>query len=170
MRRRTLLAGLAGAGAAAGAAFAQKRLLDSIAADPESDRLRRPLAGEVLDVRGNDGNRLHAEAFGPADAPKLVLVHGWMCAIEFWRYQIDELAGEFRVIAYDQRGHGRSDQTSDYSFDEFADDFGCVLDSVADHGVRRAADARAAHRHQGSDRPAHAGSRGAPSGLAVPGR
>lgn len=131
MRRRRLVA-LAGAGAAAGAgAVAQRRLLRSIAADPEAERLRRPLQGEVLEVRGNDGNRLHAEAFGPLDAPKLVLVHGWMCAIGFWRYQIDELAGDFRVIAYDQRGHGRSDQAADYSFDEFADDLGCVLEAVA---------------------------------------
>ena len=132
MPRRRVLAGLAGAGVAAAAgALAQKRLLAAIAADPEAERLRRPLAGEVLDVSGNDGNRLHAEAFGPADAPKLLLVHGWMCSIEFWRYQIDELAGDFRVIAYDHRGHGRSDQAADYSFDEFADDLGCVLEAVA---------------------------------------
>jgi pimeloyl-ACP methyl ester carboxylesterase len=129
MRRRTGL-GLAGAGLAAAGALAQKRHLDTIAADPEAERLRRPLGGEELSVAGNDGNRLHVEAFGPKDAPKLVLVHGWMCSIEFWRRQIDELAGEFRVIAYDQRGHGRSEATTDYSFDEFADDLGFVLAAV----------------------------------------
>lgn len=132
MPRRRLLVGLAGSGAAlAAGALAQRRLRDAIAADPEHERLARPLGGEELAVRADDGTRLHARAFGPADAPKLVLVHGWMCAIEFWRYQIDELAGEFRVIAYDQRGHGRSAAAGDYSFDEFADDFGAVLDAVA---------------------------------------
>ena len=131
LRRRTALAGLAGAaGLAAAGALAQKRLLDSIAADPESERLRRPLAGEESTILGADGNRLHVEAFGPVDAPKLLLVHGWMCAIRFWRWQIDELAGDFRVIAYDQRGHGRSEETGDYSFDAFADDFGAVLAAV----------------------------------------
>src|SRR5688572_3934767 len=123
MRRRTL-AGLAAAGLLTAGAVAQKRLLDSISGDPEDERLRRPLGGEEREVQGSDGNRLHVEAFGPADAPKLVLVHGWMCTIEFWRYQIDELAGDFRVIAHDQRGHGRSAEAADYSFDAFADDFG----------------------------------------------
>jgi pimeloyl-ACP methyl ester carboxylesterase len=136
MRRRTALAGLAGAGIALAGGLAQKRLLDSISADPESERLRRPLGGEARSVTGADGNRLHVEAFGPVDAPKLVLVHGWICSIEFWRYQIDELASDFRVIAYDQRGHGRSAEVSDYSFDAFADDFGAVLDSVAGEDER----------------------------------
>ncbi|HEX6115857.1 MAG TPA: alpha/beta hydrolase [Solirubrobacterales bacterium] len=132
MRRRTALAGFAGAaGLAAAGALAQKRLADSIAADPESERLRRPLRGEERSVQGADGNRLHVEAFGPVDAPKLVLVHGWMCAIPFWRWQIEELAADFRVIAYDQRGHGRSAGAADYSFDAFADDLGCVLAAVA---------------------------------------
>jgi pimeloyl-ACP methyl ester carboxylesterase len=130
MRRRTVLAGLAGAAGLA-AALAQKRLVDSIAADPESERLRRPLGGEESSIAGADRNRIHVEAFGPVDAPKLVLVHGWMCSIEFWRWQIDELAGDFRVIAYDQRGHGRSAEGGDYSFDAFADDFGAVLAAVA---------------------------------------
>ena len=34
------------------------------------------------------------------------------------------------MIAYDQRGHGRSEAAGDYSFDSFADDFGCVLAAV----------------------------------------
>jgi pimeloyl-ACP methyl ester carboxylesterase len=121
---------------AAAGAVAQKRLLDSIAADPESERLRTPMGGEESVIHGHDGNRLHVEAFGPADAPKLVLVHGWMCRIEFWRWQIDELAGDYRVIAYDQRGHGRSAETTDYSFDSFADDLGAVLDAVLADGER----------------------------------
>ena len=132
MRRRSALAALAGAaGIAAAGALAQRRLVDSIAADPESERLRRPLGGEESAVAGADGNRLHLEAFGPVDAPKLVLVHGWMCRIEFWRYPIDELARDFRVIAYDQRGHGRSAEAGDYSFDSFADDLGALLEAVA---------------------------------------
>jgi pimeloyl-ACP methyl ester carboxylesterase len=131
MRRRTALAGLAGAVGLAAGALAQKRLLDSISADPETERLRRPLGGEERTVLAADGTRLHVEAFGPVDAPKLVLVHGWICSIGFWRWQIDELAGDFRVIAYDQRGHGRSGEAVDYSFDAFADDFGAVLAAVA---------------------------------------
>jgi len=126
-RRRTI-AGLAGAaGLAAAGVLAQRRLLHAIAADPERERLNRPLGGERIPVRAADGTELHVEAFGPAEAPKLVLVHGWMCALRFWRYQIDELAGEFRVIAYDMRGHARSGAAEDYSFGAFAGDLDAVL-------------------------------------------
>lgn len=135
MRRRSKLAAGAAA-AAAGAVFAQRRLLDSIAADPERERLERPLGGEESTVVAADGTELHVEAFGPADAPKLLLVHGWMCSFEFWRYQIEELAGDFRVIAYDKRGHGRSEQAEDYSFDAFAGDVAAVLDAVAGEDER----------------------------------
>lgn len=138
MPRRGRLAGAiaAGAGLAAAAGIAQKRLLDAIAADPERELLERPLGGEELGLSGHDGNLLHARAWGPADAPKLLLVHGWMCSIDFWRYQIDELSGDFRVIAYDQRGHGRSPEAGDCSFDAFADDLGAVLGAIAPDGQR----------------------------------
>ncbi|MGI8460401.1 MAG: alpha/beta fold hydrolase [Solirubrobacterales bacterium] len=136
MRRRALAGLTAAAGFATAGAIAQKRLLASIAADPENERLRRPLGGEELAVAAADGTELHAEAFGPADAPKLILAHGWMCAIEFWRYQIDELAGDFRVIAYDQRGHGKSAEADDYSFGAFSADFGTILDAFVPVGER----------------------------------
>ena len=137
MRRRTAIGALAGAaGLAAAAGLAQKRLLGSIAADPEYDRLRRPLGGEESAVRAADGTELHVEAFGPPGAPKLLLVHGWMCSLEYWRYQIEELVADFRIIAYDQRGHGRSAEADDYSFDEFADDFGAILAATVPEGER----------------------------------
>lgn len=129
--RTRALAALAGTvGLAGAAALAQRRLLEAIREDPEYERLRRPLEGERMAVHGADGTELHVEAFGPRDAPKLLLVHGWICTWEFWRYQIEDLAGEFRVIAYDQRGHGQSAAagSAGYRFDAFADDFGAVLD------------------------------------------
>lgn len=38
----------------------------------------------------------------------LVLVHGWRQSADCWRHQTAGLSARFRVIAYDQRGHGRS--------------------------------------------------------------
>ena len=61
-----------------------------------------------LTVRAGDGTRLHAEVFGPEDGYPIVLAHGITCAIRVWAYQINDLARDYRVIAYDHRGHGRS--------------------------------------------------------------
>ena len=61
-----------------------------------------------MTVRAGDGTRLHAEVFGPEDGYPIVLAHGITCAIRVWAYQIADLASDYRVIAYDHRGHGRS--------------------------------------------------------------
>ncbi len=59
-------------------------------------------------VRGADGTRIHTEVFGPADGYPIVLSHGITCALQVWREQIADLSRDYRVIAYDHRGHGRS--------------------------------------------------------------
>lgn len=75
-------------------------------------------------MRGVDGTRLHTEVHRPEDAPTVVLVHGILCSTQFWRNQIRDLSGEFRVVAYDHRGHGRSDapRAGSYGLDDLADD------------------------------------------------
>lgn len=62
----------------------------------------------ILSVRAVDGTPLHAEVFGPEDGYPIVLTHGITCAIRAWAYQITALAADYRVIAFDHRGHGRS--------------------------------------------------------------
>src|ERR1700733_7112013 len=62
----------------------------------------------TVEARSADGTRLHTEVFGPDDGYPIVLAHGITCAIRAWTYQIAELAGQYRVIAFDHRGHGRS--------------------------------------------------------------
>ena len=81
--------------------------------------------GRAVSVRSNDGIRLHAEVFGPEDGYPIVLAHGITCAIRVWAYQIADLANEYRVIAYDHRGHGRSaapPRRRAYSLDHLAGD------------------------------------------------
>ncbi len=55
-----------------------------------------------------DGRRVSYEDLGRG-AEAVVLVHGWSCDHTIWRAQLADLAGEFRVIAPDLPGHGRSD-------------------------------------------------------------
>jgi len=69
--------------------------------------LRLP-ASRTVKVRAADGTRLHTEVFGPEDGYPIVLAHGITCAIPVWHEQINDLARDYRVIAYDHRGHGRS--------------------------------------------------------------
>lgn len=79
---------------------------------------------EVLDVRSKDGTRIHTEAYGPADAPTIVLTHGILCELGFWRNQIRDLSGDYRVVAFDHRGHGRSQAAPAraYTMDHLAED------------------------------------------------
>jgi pimeloyl-ACP methyl ester carboxylesterase len=89
-------------------------------------------------VTAPDGTVLHAELFGPRDAPTIVLIHGWTEAIRFWIYEIAELSKEFRVVAYDLRGHGRSAPAAgnDYSLARLGDDLEAVLAACVPDGQR----------------------------------
>ncbi|GAA4925518.1 3-oxoadipate enol-lactonase [Streptomonospora halophila] len=51
---------------------------------------------------------VHHAVQGPPDAPLLVLSGSLGSTREMWRPQVEALAGRFRVVAYDTRGHGRS--------------------------------------------------------------
>ncbi len=91
---------------------------------------------QTLAVRATDGTRLHAEVFGPPDGYPIVLTHGITCAIRAWAYQIADLADDYRVIAFDHRGHGRSGMPQNkngrngYSLKSLASDLNSVLDAT----------------------------------------
>ncbi|MGI3782369.1 MAG: alpha/beta fold hydrolase [Janthinobacterium lividum] len=48
----------------------------------------------------------------PADAPTLVLVHGYALSLDCWLYQRQHFRGRVRQVLYDQRSHGRSGHSS----------------------------------------------------------
>ena len=58
-------------------------------------------------VTTNDGVRLHYVEAGTG--PDLLLVCGWTLTAELWRHQIEEFSRTHHVVAYDHRGHGKSD-------------------------------------------------------------
>ncbi|MFD5854878.1 alpha/beta fold hydrolase [Streptomyces chartreusis] len=89
-----------------------------------------PAPARELTVVSADGARLHVEVHGRVDdpdVPAVVLAHGWACSTAFWAAQIRELAVDHRVIAYDQRGHGRSPASPACTADALADDLEAVL-------------------------------------------
>ena len=63
----------------------------------------------------------------------VVFIHGWPLHSDMWQYQMLHLANSgIRVIAYDQRGCGRStDPGTGYDFDSLADDLSSVIEQLA---------------------------------------
>ena len=133
---------LAGAGLLAGA------VAGGVAWEARQRRRLRELAGTAapLDrpegrpsvVSSADGTEIHVEVFGSKERPTLVLAHGWTCSLELWHHQIESLAPEFRVVAYDLRGHGRSGRSTDrdYSIEAFASDLDAVLRASLPEGEK----------------------------------
>ena len=136
--RRAQAAIAAGAAGAAGAARTHLRHRKRIKSDPDTALLGARLAGRPVAVRSADGTVLHAEIFGPEGAPTIVLAHGWTEALRLWTHQIRDLSKDFRVVAYDQRGHGASSRAAsgEYTMQRLAEDFEAVLNACVPAGER----------------------------------
>ena len=65
------------------------------------------------DVRAPDGARLAVYEWGDPAGPPVLLVHGFAQCHLCFAGQIPALEPHCRVIAYDQRGHGDSEQPAD---------------------------------------------------------
>jgi 3-oxoadipate enol-lactonase len=79
----------------------------------------------VPTIRVNDID-LYYETAG--EGPPVLLIHGLGSSTRDWEYQVGELARGYRVIAFDVRGHGRSDKPpGPYSVAQFAGDAVALL-------------------------------------------
>jgi pimeloyl-ACP methyl ester carboxylesterase len=88
-----------------------------------------------------DGVRLHVEVSGADDAPVTVfLLHGWTLDTRTWHRQLsglpEALGRPVRLVAYDARGHGRSDDTSrpGATLAQLGDDLAEVIAAIAPTG------------------------------------
>ncbi|MGY1845617.1 alpha/beta fold hydrolase [Modestobacter sp. SYSU DS0875] len=79
-----------------------------------------------------DGTRLSVTTWGPENAPLVLLVHGMGMSTSSWGDVPERLAASCRVVAYDLRGHGDSEQARDgsYGLATHAADLGAVLTRV----------------------------------------
>jgi non-heme chloroperoxidase len=90
---------------------------------------------KVHEIRGGGGLRLHVREWGKADGPPILFIHGWSQNHLCWVKQYESaLADEFRLVAYDLRGHGMSEaplEPEHYTDDElWADDVAAIIDEL----------------------------------------
>lgn len=84
--------------------------------------------GRVIDLPGGD---LHVTDRGPRDAPTILLVHCYTCAMDYWQRLAPLLVRDHRVIAVDLLGHGSSEMADDgYSMEHQADTIAQALDAL----------------------------------------
>lgn len=85
--------------------------------------------GRVVDLPGR-GEMFVRDVGGPAGAPTVLLLHGWSSTADLnWHPYFELLAEHFRVLAIDQRGHGRGIRGEQpFRLDDCADDAAALAD------------------------------------------
>jgi len=74
--------------------------------------------------------KLYVKDYGKGNP--IILIHGWPLSNEMWEYQIDFLVqNNYRVIAYDRRGFGKSSQPYEgYDYDTLTDDLKEIIEQL----------------------------------------
>jgi non-heme chloroperoxidase len=90
---------------------------------------------QIHGVLGGRGLRLHVREWGKADGPPILFIHGWSQNHLCWAKQYESaLADEFRLVAYDLRGHGMSEAPlapEHYAEGElWADDVAAIMEQL----------------------------------------
>jgi pimeloyl-ACP methyl ester carboxylesterase len=87
--------------------------------------------GRHVELPGR-GTTFVRELDGPADAPTLFLLHGWTATADLNFFAVlPELAGRYRVVTIDHRGHGRGIRgRGRFRLADCADDAAAVLDTL----------------------------------------
>lgn len=114
--------------------------LDSKTAEDQLFERYRAYPGARLPDRRRDvrahGVRLSVTEWGDASAPALLMAHGGFdFSATFSVFAPLIAAGGWRVVSWDQRGHGDSEHTALYSWDADVRDALAVLDSIGPEPV-----------------------------------
>lgn len=90
------------------------------------------LTGHVLQ---RDGCPLHYWLGGAAGRPLLIFSHGATMDHRMFNAQVDAFAGDYRLLVWDARGHGRSRPLGDsFTLKGCAEDLLAILDEVGHEG------------------------------------
>ncbi|EPM4252115.1 TPA: alpha/beta hydrolase [Enterobacter hormaechei] len=88
-------------------------------------------------VTTRDGVEIFYKDWGPKDGQVIFFHHGWPLSSDDWDAQMLFFVNKgFRVVAYDRRGHGRSEQVWDgHDMDHYADDVAAVVEHLNVQGA-----------------------------------
>lgn len=73
---------------------------------------------------------LHYLDWGNPDATPMVLLHGLCANAHYWDFFARNMAGEYHVLALDQRGHGDSDWAGSYGPRDYVLDLEVFVDNL----------------------------------------
>ena len=99
--------------------------------DTDPAEMRAKYGGEPSQfVKLDSGLEVHLRDEGPRDAPAIILLHGSNADLHTWQPWVDRLKADYRVIRFDQPGHGLTGATpdGDYSTATYVG----AIDDVAD--------------------------------------
>ena len=105
-------------------------------AQPASRDEQHPTGSmKIHTVQGGGGLRLHVREWGRADGPPILFIHGLsQCHLCWFKQYQSPLAGEFRLVACDLRGHGMSEaplEPEHYTDARlWADDVAAIIDRL----------------------------------------
>jgi pimeloyl-ACP methyl ester carboxylesterase len=76
--------------------------------------------------------QIHVDDGGSGHGLSVVFIHSFAGSSEHWSNQLDHLRPSRRAVAFDLRGHGRSEAKSsdDMTVEDLADDIGTVVDAL----------------------------------------
>ena len=78
-----------------------------------------------------DKIELYYETRGETDRQSMVFIHGLMDDCSVWSSQIEHFSERYNTIAYDHRGHGRSDKPDgDYSMQTLSNDLHALIEKL----------------------------------------
>ena len=76
--------------------------------------LGQQLKHKPISVKTPDGLTISAQEWGNPSGPEILFIHGFSQSYLSWMREVNsDLAGEFRIVTYDLRGHGNSDKPLD---------------------------------------------------------
>jgi pimeloyl-ACP methyl ester carboxylesterase len=142
--------GLAAAGVGAALGLAAERVAASRTLADEDSAVAGltpygSLRGRPRSVVTDDGTALHVEvddlpgkrtAADDAQLPTIVFTHGFALNLDAWHFQRAALRGHYRLVLWDQRGHGRSatGPRGSSTIESIGADLARVIEAVAPTG------------------------------------
>ena len=80
-----------------------------------------------------NGITINYEEWGDPEAPAVVLLHGFSADLRMWSGVVEAFARDYRVVAPDLRGHGRTSvpvELADYTMGAYVEDLRGLLDAL----------------------------------------